>query len=84
MKERKAPADGVITGFGDIDGRKVCLVSYDFFVLGGSMGEVGNQKISRVMKMSLEYGYPFIFFLDGSGARVHMKRYSHSRNFEIE
>ncbi|MFC1824810.1 acyl-CoA carboxylase subunit beta [Thermodesulfobacteriota bacterium] len=69
-KSRETLADGVITGFGNIEGRKVCLASYDFLVLGGSMAEVGNKKLSRVMKMSIEYGYPFIFLADGSGARV--------------
>jgi acetyl-CoA carboxylase carboxyltransferase component len=70
LKEQETPADGIIIGFGDIEGRKVCIASYDFLVLGGSMGEVGYKKLSRVMKMSMECGYPLVMLLDGSGARV--------------
>ena len=69
-KDDPTPADGVITGFGRLDGRPVCLAAYDFLVYGGSMGEVGNRKLARVMKMSLENGCPFICLGDGSGARV--------------
>jgi methylmalonyl-CoA decarboxylase subunit alpha len=69
-KDDSTPADGVITGFGRIDGRPVCLAAYDFLVYGGSMGEVGNRKLDRVMKMSLQNGCPFICLGDGSGARV--------------
>ncbi len=64
------PADGVVAGHGRIEGRPVCVVAYDFQVLGGSMGEVSNRKLDRVMKMSLDSGYPFICLGDGSGARI--------------
>ncbi len=69
-KDYPTPADGIVAGHGRIDGRPVCVVSYDFLVYGGSMGEVGNRKLDRVMKMALENGYPFVCLADGSGARI--------------
>jgi acetyl-CoA carboxylase carboxyltransferase component len=62
--------DGVITGWGTIDGRKVFLFSQDFTVYGGSLGEVFAEKIHKVMDMAAKVGAPFIGLNDGAGARI--------------
>ena len=67
---KEAPADGVVTGYGTIDGRPVCLFSQDFTVLGGSLGEVHAQKICQVMDQAMEVGCPFIGLNDSGGARI--------------
>jgi methylmalonyl-CoA carboxyltransferase large subunit len=70
MAGREAPADGVVTGAGCIDGRLVHLASQDFTVLGGSAGEVHSLKVAEVMERSLKTGSPFVFINDSGGARV--------------
>jgi acetyl-CoA carboxylase carboxyltransferase component len=62
--------DGVITGFGTIDGRKVCVFSQDFTVFGGALGEVFAEKIHKVMDLALKIGAPMIGLNDGAGARI--------------
>lgn len=62
--------DGVVTGFGTIDNRQVCIYSQDFSVFGGSLGEVHGQKISKVMDLALRTGVPLIGISDGGGARI--------------
>jgi propionyl-CoA carboxylase beta chain len=62
--------DGVITGWGTIDGRKVFVFSQDFTVFGGSLGEVFAEKIHKVMDLAESVGAPFIGLNDGSGARI--------------
>jgi acetyl-CoA carboxylase carboxyltransferase component len=62
--------DGVITGFGTIYGRKVCVFSQDFTVYGGALGEVFSQKIHKVMDLALKIGAPMIGLNDGAGARI--------------
>ncbi len=62
--------DGVITGFGLINGRHVGAASQDANVMGGSLGEMHANKIVKVMRMSLEYGCPFIALNDSGGARI--------------
>ncbi|HEX2849400.1 MAG TPA: acyl-CoA carboxylase subunit beta [Acidimicrobiales bacterium] len=62
--------DGVITGFGTIDGRKVCIFSQDFTVFGGALGEVFAEKIHKVMDLSASLGVPVIGLNDGAGARI--------------
>ncbi len=69
--DRKRPlGDGVVTGFGTIDGRKVFVASQDFSVFGGSMGEVHAQKVCKVMDLALQTGAPFIQINDSGGARI--------------
>ncbi len=70
LKDKFTPADGVITGYGTIDGRRVCVAAYDFTVLGGSMGEVGEGKVARLREMALRWGVPMIWLLDSAGARI--------------
>jgi propionyl-CoA carboxylase beta chain len=62
--------DGVITGYGTIDGRTVAVYSQDFMVLGGSLGEVMGKKIVKVMDFALKSGIPMIGLNDSGGARI--------------
>jgi propionyl-CoA carboxylase beta chain len=62
--------DGVVTGYGTIDGRPVCVFSQDFTVFGGSLGEVYGEKIVKVMDHALKTGCPVIGINDGGGARI--------------
>src|SRR5918994_7399588 len=62
--------DGVITGWGTIDGRKVFLFSQDFTVFGGALGEVFAEKIHKVMDLAIKVGAPLIGLNDGAGARI--------------
>jgi propionyl-CoA/long-chain acyl-CoA carboxylase carboxyl transferase subunit len=62
--------DGVVTGFGTVDGRPVCVYSQDFTVFGGSLGEVYGEKIVKVMDHALKTGCPVIGLNDGGGARI--------------
>ena len=62
--------DGVITGFGTIDGRRVCVFSQDFTVFGGSLGEVFAEKVHKVMDLAVSTGVPMIGINDGAGARI--------------
>jgi propionyl-CoA carboxylase beta chain len=62
--------DGVVTGFGTVDGRAVCVYSQDFNVFGGSLGEVYGEKIVKVMDHALKTGCPLIGINDGGGARI--------------
>jgi propionyl-CoA carboxylase beta chain len=62
--------DGVVTGFGTIDGRPVCVFSQDFTVFGGSLGEVFGEKIVKVMNHALKVGCPVIGINDSGGARI--------------
>jgi propionyl-CoA carboxylase beta chain len=62
--------DGVITGYGTVDGRPICIFSQDFTVFGGSLGEVYGEKIVKVMDLALKTGCPVVGLNDGGGARV--------------
>ncbi|MEM9036924.1 MAG: acyl-CoA carboxylase subunit beta [Actinomycetota bacterium] len=62
--------DGVITGWGTVDGRKVFVFSQDFTVFGGALGEVFAEKIHKVMDLSIKTGAPLIGLNDGAGARI--------------
>jgi methylmalonyl-CoA decarboxylase subunit alpha len=68
--DRETPADGVITGIGTTDGRKVAFVVYDFTVLGGSQGDVSHHKVSHIQKIAISQGVPCVYLCDGGGARV--------------
>ena len=65
-----APADGVITGYGKIDGRLVAVCAYDFTVMAGSMGMTGELKVTRLRELALTKRIPFIWLLDSAGARI--------------
>jgi propionyl-CoA carboxylase beta chain len=62
--------DGVVTGFGTIDGRQVCVFAQDFTVFGGSLGEVFGEKIVKVMDLAMKIGCPLIGINDSGGARI--------------
>ncbi|GAA1853387.1 acyl-CoA carboxylase subunit beta [Myceligenerans crystallogenes] len=70
LDKKRIPGDGVVTGYGTIDGRQVCVYSQDFTVFGGSLGEVHGQKITKVQDLALRTGVPIIGISDGGGARI--------------
>jgi acetyl-CoA carboxylase carboxyltransferase component len=70
MEGKEAPADGVITGWGDVDGRTCCIAAYDFTVMAGAMGMTGELKVTRLREMALQKRMPFIWLLDSAGARI--------------
>jgi propionyl-CoA carboxylase beta chain len=70
LEKRRPYGDGVITGYGTIDGRQVCVFSQDFTVFGGSLGEVYGEKITKVMDLAIKTGCPIIGINEGAGARI--------------
>src|SRR5262245_34600691 len=70
-QERNRPyGDGVVTGYGTVDGRQVCVFAQDFTVFGGSLGEVFGEKIVKVMDLAMKIGCPVIGINDSGGARI--------------
>lgn len=70
MQEKRIPGDGVVSGYGKIDGRLVYVYAYDFTVFGGSLGRSNAQKIVKVQKLALKNGAPVIALNDSGGARI--------------
>ncbi|MDQ4106685.1 MAG: methylmalonyl-CoA carboxyltransferase, partial [Actinomycetota bacterium] len=70
LEKNRPLGDGVITGYGEVSGRKVCVFSQDFTVFGGSLGEVYAQKICKVMDLALSTGCPIVGINDSGGARI--------------
>ncbi|MBV8668710.1 MAG: methylmalonyl-CoA carboxyltransferase, partial [Candidatus Eremiobacteraeota bacterium] len=70
LDEKRFVGDGVVTGYGQIDGRRVFIFSQDFSVLGGSLGEVFAEKICKVMDLAVKTGNPIIGINDSGGARI--------------
>ena len=70
MDGRDAPADGVITGYGKVDGRMVAVAAYDFTVMAGSMGMTGEIKVARLRELARTQRIPMIWLLDSAGARI--------------
>ncbi len=70
LEDNRPYTDGVITGFGTVDGRRVCVFSQDFTVFGGALGEVFAEKIHKVMDLAESIGVPMIGLNDGAGARI--------------
>ena len=70
LEDQRPYTDGVITGFGTIDGRKVCVFSQDFTVFGGALGEVFAEKMHKIMDLAASLGVPMIGLNDGAGARI--------------
>ncbi len=69
--DRSRPfGDGVVTGFGEVDGRKVAIFSQDFTVFGGSLGEAFAEKVVKLMDLAERYGCPIIGINDSAGARI--------------
>lgn len=71
LADKKVLGDGVITGFGTVDGRLIYVFSQDFTVLGGSLSETNAQKICKVMDLAVKNGAPVIGVNDSGGARIH-------------
>jgi len=69
-EDRLIPADGVITGIGKIDGRYACITAYDFTVLGGSIGMMGERKVTRLRELALRDRIPMVWLVDSAGARI--------------
>jgi propionyl-CoA carboxylase beta chain len=70
LADRRPYGDGVVTGYGTIDGRQVCVFSQDFTIFGGSLGEVYGEKITKVMDLAIKTGCPIIGINEGAGARI--------------
>jgi len=70
-QEKTRPyGDGVVTGYGTVDGRQVCVFAQDFTIFGGSLGEVFGEKIVKVMELAMKTGCPIIGINDSGGARI--------------
>jgi len=70
LQKNRPYGDGVITGYGTIDGRQVCVFSQDFTIFGGSLGQVYGEKICKVMDLAIKTGSPIIGINEGAGARI--------------
>jgi propionyl-CoA carboxylase beta chain len=70
LPDHRPYGDGVVTGYGTIDGRPVCVFSQDFTIFGGSLGEVYGEKIVKVMDLAMKTGCPVIGINDSGGARI--------------
>lgn len=70
MDKIKAPAEGVVTGYGLINGRGVFAFAHDFTVLGGAMGEMQGMKVKRIQELALDAGIPLVGLNDSGGARI--------------
>ncbi|WP_434578408.1 acyl-CoA carboxylase subunit beta [Thermoanaerobacterium thermosaccharolyticum] len=70
MEKQRIPGEGVVTGYGTIDGRLVYVYAQDFTVLGGSLGEYHAKKITKIMDMAVKMGAPLIGLNDSGGARI--------------
>jgi acetyl-CoA carboxylase carboxyltransferase component len=76
MDQKQYPGDSVVTGFGKIAGRTVCVYAQDFTVLGGSFSEVQGQKVAKAMELAMQAGVPIIGLNDSVGARIQEGVYS--------
>ncbi len=70
LEKNRPYGDGVVTGYGTVDGRQVCVFSQDFTVFGGSLGEVYGEKITKVMDLAIKTGCPIVGINEGAGARI--------------
>ncbi|MET0401340.1 MAG: carboxyl transferase domain-containing protein, partial [Cystobacter sp.] len=70
MGDKKIPGDGVVTGYGTIEGRQVFVFAQDFTVFGGSLSETNAEKICKLMDMAMKVGAPVIGLNDSGGARI--------------
>lgn len=83
-----APADGIVTGIGEIDGRPVAVGATDFSVKGGSIGHTGGKKMRRVGELALRRGLPLVLLHDGGGHRIQegldARPYAHGGDFVFQ
>ncbi|MFN2526826.1 MAG: acyl-CoA carboxylase subunit beta [Actinomycetota bacterium] len=70
MQGKFTPADGVVTGIGEIDGRKTAVIAYDFTVMAGSIGMITELKATRLRELALRERMPLVWLIDSAGARI--------------
>ncbi|HEX2240418.1 MAG TPA: acyl-CoA carboxylase subunit beta [Actinomycetota bacterium] len=70
MQGKFTPADGVVTGIGEIDGRKTAVIAYDFTVMAGSIGMITELKATRLRELALRERIPLVWLIDSAGARI--------------
>lgn len=70
MEKTFVPGEGVVTGYGTVNGRKVCAFAQDFTSTGGTLGEMHAKKITKIMDLAMKIGCPVIGFNDSGGARI--------------
>ena len=70
MERQRVPGDGVITGFGRVEGRQVAVFAQDFTVFGGSLSEAHAEKVCKIMDLALKFGIPIVGLNDSGGARI--------------
>jgi acetyl-CoA carboxylase carboxyltransferase component len=70
MQGKFTPSDGCVTGIGQINGRKVSVIAYDFTVMAGSIGMVGELKATRIRELALRERIPLVWLIDSAGARI--------------
>lgn len=70
MRGKETPADGVVTGFGKVNGRPASVIAYDFTVMAGSMGRTAEIKCNRAREIALTKRMPMIWLIDSAGARI--------------
>jgi propionyl-CoA carboxylase beta chain len=70
LQRNRPYGDGVVTGYGTVDGRMVCVFAQDFTVFGGSLGEVYGEKITKIMDLAMKSGCPVVGINEGAGARI--------------
>ncbi len=69
--QRPSPGDGAITGYGKIHGKMTACAAYDFTIFGGSIGQIGETKVSRIRDLALKNRIPMVWLVDSAGARIH-------------
>jgi propionyl-CoA carboxylase beta chain len=70
LRGKQAFGDGIVAGWGTIDGRRIFVFSQDATVVGGSLGEIGGAKVQRIIDLAIEGSAPVVGILDGGGARI--------------
>ncbi|MBT9137996.1 hypothetical protein B9J77_01755 [candidate division NPL-UPA2 bacterium Unc8] len=68
--KNKPDADGIVTGYGKVDGRYVGIIAYDYTVKGNSMGRIGEEKATRIREITLKSKIPMVWIMDSGGARI--------------
>jgi acetyl-CoA carboxylase carboxyltransferase component len=71
MAGREVPAEGIVTGFGTVNGRMVVAAAEDFTAMMGTFGEYHGKKLSHAIRFAMEKGWPFVTMNDSAGARLH-------------
>jgi acetyl-CoA carboxylase carboxyltransferase component len=71
IEGHRAACDGVVAGYGKVNGRMAACAAYDFTVFGGSIGVVGEKKVTRLREIALRQRFPMIWLIDSAGARIH-------------